>query len=702
MPLAKGSDLNEIMDTVRALSAGGPPMGGSFTFTLANLFDWFWCLLQHLFGIITQLQNDATLSVPPPQLITWNPCPDGNGNSNSTPNGNVSNSNQNSGNTNQNSGNQNSANENSSNENSTNTNENSGNENTNTSNQNQNSGNTNGNDNQNSGNTNQNAGNANSENSNTSNSNSGNENASNSNSTNENSGNSNQNASNENQNAGNSNENASANENSSDNENGSGGNENTNGSSNSNGSNENGSPTGNSNSSDNSNSGEPQNSNSSQNTNENGGGSNENSNGSAGNENTNGSGGNENSNSETGNGNGNASGNSNSSPGPENQNSSTSNENLNGVTGNSNQNAAGNGNSNGGGGGGGGTCTPAGYIANLYISAGNIRRYPDGLDLSPATQPKYINDEAGPRWLYPVVTSISDQVSSWGSVRFTTLPNQCVGQPFNFRLRLNGQLIGQSPEPVTPLATGTDYFVLLEAAGPVPFATVRGGPCTLTLETAIGNGAWGHLDSVTCPSWYVMLARSASSPGGPRYDIVLEEVSAVAHGCATATCIAARLNSYVSDIVCYHASSETLRILADYLSHPGFPGQCHSHVRLHNYMIECAGGSAGITYHLAGKTEDQFLYYDVPPTDFDATIQVSAPANDWAPAQPHFAYHAYTYVDSGQCYDPTYGRAAIAEIIYRCPDPGNVIWLHSRLPSISVRCQQEPSYGTDSLGPGCD
>lgn len=82
-----------------------------------------------------------------------------------------------------------------------------------------------------------------------------------------------------------------------------------------------------------------------------------------------------------------------------------------------------------------------------------------------------------------------------------------------------------------------------------------------------------------------------------------------------------------------------------------------------------------------------------------ASIELDAPENEHAPADPNFNFHVYTCLNSGAWHDPTYGRSGTADVLYLCPSPVSNVWFHNAFPSATDSCFE--SHGAYIPGPGC-
>ncbi len=95
---------------------------------------------------------------------------------------------------------------------------------------------------------------------------------------------------------------------------------------------------------------------------------------------------------------------------------------------------------------------------------------------------------------------------------------------------------------------------------------------------------------------------------------------------------------------------------------------CAYNAKLLEYLAEASGIPASMVYlwgSASGSRYDCYLHYEAHDY-YTVTFRTPASANDAAPANPHFIYHAITTC-GGVFYDPSYGTVGLTPFDEVCP-----------------------------------
>jgi hypothetical protein len=152
---------------------------------------------------------------------------------------------------------------------------------------------------------------------------------------------------------------------------------------------------------------------------------------------------------------------------------------------------------------------------------------------------------------------------------------------------------------------------------------------------------------------------SSSGPGQdfvPLYDLALEKACGYVNGQSAIGTVLSLINIGVKNEI-YYNPSQTLAVF----THPlevytqFYHCQCANFASLYRGMIRSIGINGQVNYYFGGLTSNQIRTYKWSSTgDTSVSLQMTENANDFAGANPHFAFHALVNAN-GTLYDPSYG-----------------------------------------------
>jgi hypothetical protein len=111
------------------------------------------------------------------------------------------------------------------------------------------------------------------------------------------------------------------------------------------------------------------------------------------------------------------------------------------------------------------------------------------------------------------------------------------------------------------------------------------------------------------------------------------------------------------------------------------PHQCDSQAFLMRYLLMTLGIAADVDYFWRGTPSSVIVYHK--GAWYGPSYQYDRPAEQLAPAQPHFLFHALTNV-AGVRYDPTYGQSSVGTILESAPGASDQFHSRGSFQSASV------------------
>jgi hypothetical protein len=240
-------------------------------------------------------------------------------------------------------------------------------------------------------------------------------------------------------------------------------------------------------------------------------------------------------------------------------------------------------------------------------------------------------------------------------------------------LQISGGAIERAP--------GSGLVTNIAGVAAIPGADVGLRETDFSFETSTDGGSiW--FPSGSAQVRIAFTASVPSPPGGILREDVLDWGGLVISSAASAP---AELRRLVKSVVIYNPrevmppnfdSSDA--VMACFTT----PHQCDSQAYLLRYLALSFGIPAEVVYFWLGTTSEIFFYRK--GGWWGPSFQCDRPAEDWAPPNPHFTFHALTQI-GGTLHDPSYDFAGLPGILEWAPGATQQFGSRTAINSLRVR-----------------